>query len=255
MRCVRAMIGSIRWGPTPVLEGLEQLDDIQNEIRGNPRLQSWLHVVRGGLHALQGRFDEGRDLINRGIRIEEDLGLQLSIANDLSQGLAYLELLAGDPAAAERALRIGYDILDGMGETFFLSTTAAILARAVHAQGRDDEAIHFTGISEQTAAPDDVASQVIWRGARARVLAGRGEADPAEELAREAAALAEPTDLLEMRGDSLMDLAVVLRSIGRSDEDKAARHEAASLYEAKGATVLEAKARALLDAPEGGGPN
>ena len=54
---------------------------------------------------------------------------------------------------------------------------------------------------------------------RAEALARRGEHDDAQRLAREAVALAEPTDALADKADALMALAAVLRAGG--DEDGA----------------------------------
>ena len=51
-----------------------------------------------------------------------------------------VELLAGNPDAAERSLRQGYAALEEMGEKAVLSTTAAFLGQALVAQGRVDEA-------------------------------------------------------------------------------------------------------------------
>ena len=45
-----------------------------------------------------------------------------------------------EPAAAEARLRSGYERLEEMGEKALLATTAAMLAQAVYAQGRHDEA-------------------------------------------------------------------------------------------------------------------
>ena len=45
-------------------------------------------------------------------------------------------MLAGDPATAERHLRLEYDTLYQMGERRYLATTAAKLARAIAAQGQ-----------------------------------------------------------------------------------------------------------------------
>ena len=57
----------------------------------------------------------------------------------------------------------------------WLSTVAGILAEAVYAQGRYDEAMRFTRISEELAGAEDVYSHVLWRSVRAKVLARRGE--------------------------------------------------------------------------------
>ena len=50
----------------------------------------------------------------------------------LAQFAGWAELLAGDPEAAERELRAGYDVLSDIGEVAWLSTVAAILGEAVY---------------------------------------------------------------------------------------------------------------------------
>lgn len=127
---------------------------------------------------------------------------------------APVEMLAGDPSAAERELRADYEALEAMGDKNYLSTTAALLAQALHELGRDDEAERFTRISEQTSAPDDVNSEVEWRCARAKILASRGEHAEAESLGRDAVRLSLGTDFLEVQGNACLDLAFVLAQAG-----------------------------------------
>ena len=57
------------------------------------------------------------------------------------------------------------------GERAYLSTIAGFLAHALYAEGKDEEAERFSRESEEAAAPDDVLSQVLWRTARAKILA------------------------------------------------------------------------------------
>jgi hypothetical protein len=106
-------------------------------------------------------------------------------------------------------------------------TFAAILARALEMQGRDDEALELAAVSRDNAGVEDLTTQVQWRGPRARVLARRGERAEAEQLAREAVELAARTDFLSLHADALVDLAVV------ANDENAAR-EARVLYERKG---------------------
>jgi tetratricopeptide (TPR) repeat protein len=127
-----------------------------------------------------------------------------------------------------------------------MSTTVAYLARAVYEQGRYDEVIPLTQVSEENAAADDFASQAIWRDARAKALAHQGKLEEAETLAREAVAITKPTDWLTMRGDSLLNLAEVLRLADRRAEAAAAGKEALALYEQKGDIVSAGRASALL---------
>jgi hypothetical protein len=130
-----------------------------------------------------------------------------------------------------------------MGEKSGLSTLAAMLAHAVDAQGRYDEAYRFTEISEESAPEEDRSANVYWLAARAKLLARRGEPAEGEALARKALALAEPTDFLNMRGQVLMDLAEVLRLDDRAADAAAAVAEAVELYELKGNRISADAAR------------
>jgi ATP/maltotriose-dependent transcriptional regulator MalT len=105
-----------------------------------------------------------------------------------------VEMLAGDPAAAEWHLRRGYGALEEMGDTGYLSSVAAVLANPVYAQGRYEEAERYTRISEEAAARDDYASQILWRSVRAKAFARKGRLADGEQLPREAVTLAEATD-------------------------------------------------------------
>src|SRR5207248_1934788 len=123
---------------------------------------------------------------------------------------------------------------------------SALLAQALHLQGRADEALRLSESSREAAAPDDLIAHVQWRTARAKALARTGETQEAEMLAREAVALAEETDFLVTHGDALADLAQVLRAAGRPEEAVPILRAALALYEQKGSIVSVAAARAAL---------
>ena len=100
--------------------------------------------------------------------------------------------------------------------------------------GNYDEADGLTRISEEIGAAEDVVTQSVWRSARARVLARRGEHERAEPLAREALNLAMQTDFLDLQAGTLVALAEVTR-----DEDSARTllAEAREIYLRKGNVV------------------
>jgi hypothetical protein len=101
-------------------------------------------------------------------------------------------------------------------------------------------------MAADAGAADDIVTQVIWRGVKAKVLAHDGRCEEAEALARDAVALVAPTDLLSHRGDAMLDLAEVLRTCSRTDEYQSVAETALSLYEKKGNVVGAARARSLL---------
>ena len=78
---------------------------------------------------------------------------------------------------------------------------------------------------------------------RAKILARRGELEPAEALAREAVRIGEPSDLLVTRAEALCDLAEVLALGGRREDALAALADGSELFERKGNLTALARAR------------
>jgi len=71
---------------------------------------------------------------------------------------ALVERIAGDLEAAQRWLRTGYENLKRAGDTSYLSTRAAELARVLCDLKRFDEADQYVKISRAATAPDDLAN-------------------------------------------------------------------------------------------------
>lgn len=236
---------SLWFGPTPAEEGIRRCESMLEEVRESPESEAAILRHLGGLHAMVGRFELARQLLARSNAAYADLGLTLNAAT--SQNEAVVELLAGNPAAAEESLRKGYRALEEMGERMFLSTTAAFLARAVLEQGRDDEAEELAKLSAQFAARDDLLSQILWRGVHARVFARRAQFRDAEALAREAVVLAQVTDFINQRADVLLDLSQVLKASRRIDEAVTSASEALRLYQLKGNLVSASATQLWLE--------
>jgi class 3 adenylate cyclase/tetratricopeptide (TPR) repeat protein len=233
-------------GPMPVPRAIARCEAILRELSGNRRSQAATMRALGGLHAMAGRFDESHALFDRSRAIHTELGIEMLEA--ITQEEAHAALVAGDPAAAEAAIRPGYDHLVEIGERALLTTTAGILGRAVLAQGRDDEAWALSDVAEETAAPDDLSGHVHYRVLRAQVLARRGAYDEAVQLSGEAVAFCDRTDWLVERGDTLMAHGDVLRAAGEFDAAAAAMRKAFELYTRKGNVVSADRARAAVDA-------
>ncbi len=238
---LRSYAGSGLYGPTPILDVVSRCGWIAAESAGDRAVEAGILRTLGAAQAMQGRIDEGRELVRRARQILEDLGLPLRAAF-VSEAAGLVETLAGDDAAAERELRAGYEKIGQLGERGFLSTVAALLAHAIVAQGRLDEAATFCELAAETGAEDDITTQVLWRSARAKVLAARGELEPAEKLAREAVAIAGETDDVNMHADALMDLAQGLSASGQTAERREALGRAHELYTAKGNLVSAERA-------------
>jgi ATP/maltotriose-dependent transcriptional regulator MalT len=233
--------GSGTYGPTPVEEVERRCEDVLSRMAGTGHEAPALRAL-ADVRAMQGRFDEARELSGRARAILEDLGLRLR-ASWVSETAGEIEMRAGDYAAAVRELRAGFDAAVEFGEQGFQATVAALLAHALFEQGQLEEAERFAGLSREAAAEDDLASQILWRSARARIVAASGSVAEAEAMAREALRLAETTDDVNMHADTLADLAEVLRVAGRSPDAANALSRAIELYEAKGNVVGADRAR------------
>jgi tetratricopeptide (TPR) repeat protein len=92
----------------------------------------------------------------------------------------------------------------------------------------------------------DVFTQALWRQVQALVHASRGQYSEAEALAREAVAVTERTDALNIQGDALCDLAEVLHAAGQSDEAAATLAQALERYEPKQNLAMTAQVRDRL---------
>jgi hypothetical protein len=77
------------------------------------------------------------------------------------------------------------------------------------------------------------------------VLAGRGEAQEGESLAREAILIVRQTDSIDLQGDALVALAEVLHSKDRPQDALPVVKEALRLYVQKGNLVSANKARGI----------
>ena len=127
-----------------------------------------------------------------------------------------------------------------------LATIASILAECLYRQRRYDEADDLLDEAAQLGAEDDVVTQAHMRAGRAKLGARRGALVEAEAVAREGVALAEATEFVDLRADSLLALAEVLRLNDRAAEAAEPLREALALWETKGNVTYAGRARALI---------
>ena len=221
-------------GQSAAEEGLRRCRGILERAAGDKKAMSSALFAQAVFEAGRGRPGQARELLARARALLEEVALRVWIAGPLAQCAGWAELVAGDPVAAERELTAGQTALSEIGEVSWLSTTVGILAQAVYAQGRYDEADALTRLSDESAVPDDVYAQVLWRSVRAKVLARRGEQEAAVAIAQESAALSASSDFLHLRWHSLMSQAEVLRLARRCSDARPVLEEAVRLAERKG---------------------
>lgn len=239
--CFGSLSRSLVRGPTPAQAGIDRCLELLLRYANQRTVEAYMHHALAHLYARLGAFDQARAFATRYQTYFRDTGQQSTF--DFSvEVVGDIELVADDPAAAEHALREGYDELEARGEQNAL--LAALLARSLCSQERWDDA---QPLATFAAAEAHSVFGPMGNGSLARVWAHQGRIAEAEPLAREAVAALEGTDFLTDRADVLTDLADVLLVAGRAGEAADALVLALSLYEQKGDVVTPPRIQAMLD--------
>ena len=229
------------FGSTPLTELLAwQEEQHPREQRGY-----WLRTHRATALAMLGRFEEARALRGELRADASERSAVAVLAAIEAQGID-VELLAGDPKAAVAAGEESCRLHEELGNWSALSTAAGGTAQAYYELGRLDEAERWAARSEELGAVDDATTQILWRQARAKVLARRGEHSEAERLAREAVAIAAETEMLNAQAEADADLGEVLMLAGDPDHATEAFERALARYERKENLVMAGRMRERL---------
>jgi DNA-binding SARP family transcriptional activator len=244
-----SLAGALFYGPAPAAAALERY----RALRADPALGrngvADVATYEAGLLAFGGAFDEARAMLDDAVAIKVELGQTLWLAMGVDVMRGYVEVLAGDLDAAERALTTSCRTCERLQAWAHLATQAAELGEILIEQGRVDEAEVWARLAEMHAEANDLGAQFSCRSVRARILVERGEPDLAIETARAAESIVLRTDALNQHGKVLGHLAHVLRASGRADEADDALARAVAAYERKGNTVAAAAARKAHKGP------
>jgi predicted ATPase/class 3 adenylate cyclase len=237
-------------GPTHVDAALRRCEEIAAQARSDPILGAAVLPPTAGLHGLRGDFARARSVYQTARARFEEFGLRTALAA-LPLYSGPIELLAGDAVAAERELRAGCELLEEIGDRSRLSSALAFLAQALYAQARHEEAETAALSAAALATRHDSYTHVVWRCARARVLAVAGEHSEAHRLAAEAANLAAETDSTNLLADAQLVLAEVLAVAERDSDAAVHAGEALRLYDGKGNVVSSRRAEQLAQLDPG----
>jgi class 3 adenylate cyclase/predicted ATPase len=251
MRLYASSAQAVLSGPMPVPNGIARCEALIQIGEGDRRAQAMTLAALAHLRAMNADFDRARDDYRRGRAILEELGLRFD-ASTMSIDSGPVELLAGDPGAAEAELRKDYEALDAIGERNYISSIAGLLAEALYRQGRFEEAMKYATFCAEIAAPSDVYSQYLWRGIRGKLLARDGAADAGIQLAASGVTETRASDDIEGQGNALMFLAEAQAAAGRSEDAVRSAEEARGLFEAKGNIVSAGRAGDLVALAGGG---
>lgn len=224
----------------------EAIDTCERLARWRGREHPGVVCELGGLRAMRGEFDEARELVTRGRRLLDDWMHARSPVVFATRAVARVDMLAGDITAAEVHLRTGLETALAMGLREQIAEFAARLSLVLSVGGPSTDAEPLASMSRQQAPAESVAAQALSRASMAKVLLVRQESESADRLAREAVALLPP-DMLNLRGEVLVELAEVLLAAGKPGAAGKVSGEAAELFARKGNLVGAARACSVLE--------
>jgi class 3 adenylate cyclase/predicted ATPase len=235
-RLLGSLAVTLSSGPTAVPDAIARTEDLLTAAGPDRAIRGAILESRSGLFAMRGAFEDARRLSAEAAETWETLGL-LRYRADHSYLAGQIEVLAGDLEAAERELRAGYEALRAIGVRSHVAEMAAKLADVLCTLGRLDEAEALAREAADSATADHLETQVAWRRALGRVLAGQGELEDAHQLVREALELTEAVEYPDLRADALTAVAEVELARGQSVEAQRLLEEARQVMQAKGNVV------------------
>ena len=195
-------------GPTSVDEATASLIEILEDARGNQIIAASVHGFLALQESLAGKSEQARERIAESLRHTRELGLTwLTGIHCLLS--AYMDSLAGDHGGAEQHLLTAKQAFVEIGDHLFLSTVLVDLVRAVHDQGRYEDALALTEEMDRWPAHADTEWQIKRRVVQALLLARAGEGREASELAAEAVSIAGESEFVLLHGDGLLALSDV----------------------------------------------
>ena len=245
--CLAELGAALFFGPTPVPDAIRRCDELLEQATDKAGRANVL-VYKGGLEAFAGQLDAGRSAIAEASSTYQEIGEVYALANNSGRILGRLELISGDYAAADLALRESCETLERFHDWAGLSTSSADLAQALYGRNRFDEAKAWAERAESCARIDDLSAQFSWRAIRAKLEAQAGHLEVGAKLGLEALQIVEETDALTQHGEVLLDLAQVLSLANRLEEAVDGVESALKLFSRKGNVSSAVRAQTLLSA-------
>jgi class 3 adenylate cyclase/tetratricopeptide (TPR) repeat protein len=244
-RAVEYAVSGLMIGAEPLDVALERIRAFLAAADGNRVAEGAALASLGMVEAMLGQVEAGRAHARAGCEVIDALG-NAGLAEIERLKCGYIELLAGDVAAAERDFARAGRAFAAIGDHWFVSTAVVDRGLALCQLGRHAEAV---AISAEPHAPYDAEWVIKWNRIRALAFAGGGDDGDALAHANAAVAAAAATEYLIMHAEALEDRATVHEAAGRTaatrDDLVAALTLRARRGEVPGARRTQARLAAL----------
>jgi class 3 adenylate cyclase len=246
-RLLGAICELAQWAPTPVQASLKLCAELADRFATNRVLLVPVLLTRARLAAIAGQLDDARAALAAARDYTDDLHLDVAeVVISAVSGL--VDALSGDHQRAQSSYRRSQALLLQMGRPLDALAYEAYAARQLFEQGSVIEADLAAHRLAQGAQVLDLRTRVMVSALLGRIAVASGECDTATSLAVAATALSDQTDDLCLQGDSYTDLAIVAVQAGQPATAADAAATALRRYQAKGASMLAARAQRLIAA-------
>ncbi len=246
-RLLCAVCELAQWAPSPVIPGLDLCVMLAVRFAANRALLVPVLVTQAHLEALDGDLDGARRTLADALTYSRDLHLDLADAA-VMDAYGFVESLAGAHRAAETRYRQSLSVLRATQHAPDAQNTEVAIARALFGQGDAAAAASVLDRIEGDGEPMSLRARIGSAALRGRIASAEGRHDEAVAAATAARDLSTDADDLCLAGETLFDLAIVLRAAGLSGPAAAEGAAALRKFEAKGATLPAARVQEWLRA-------
>ncbi len=234
------LAGAAVMGPTPVPAAIARCEQLLAESEA-PVWSSFVLPFLGALHAMAGRFDEARALLERARETRAEFADPGTLATSWTALAAGSEIDAGRPDRAELLLASALRELEARNDVDSLATNRALLAEVELQQGNYDAALTTAERVLETAPAGHLMSRARATRVRAVALARTGALAEGVACAEDAVRALAESDHLSEQARTLLALSTALEAAGRRDEARTRQREARAAFTAKGETAAIAR--------------
>jgi tetratricopeptide (TPR) repeat protein len=231
--CIGQIAASAYFGPLPARAAKARCAELLETAIDDRAGEATVLAHLGGLEAMLGRFDDAFARLAVARSIYCDLGRVTAVARTCAPIEAQTARLMGDPERARWTLVESCEMLREATNWSHFSTQAAVLADALCALDRYDEAGEWLEEAQNHAVQDDIETELALCPVRSTILLWRGDHGGAEAAARTGVELGAQTDASNLRAACLVSHARALTQLERGAEAAKAFAEARALYEEK----------------------
>ena len=239
------LLGSLLFGSMPVVEAKVRTRAAFTNLGSGLVVEAIIGQFEAEIASMEGRFAEGRALVEKAIGITRELRF-VAGEHACLESRANVERRAGNKERFLVCAREFYEAMHATGDVGVSSTAAAFVAEGLFAHDDLAGAHEYADIAVRTSAANDFSSQANGRSVQAMIAARKGDHASASVLIDQAVERCADVQWPEEVGHVFLARAEVMRSAGDLGEARASGQHALRLFAAKGSVPMAERAKKLL---------